>query len=167
IPEPQHLAVAAGRAGIYVATGVVAGGAGRGQGGGVLSAVVFFALGQGLVFALAHLYDAITPFDLEAEIQRGNTAAGVAFSGTLMAMGLIMMDAVSGDFIGWSDSLWGFGREAVTGLVLLVVVRQLVDRALVPGDDLNREIAEDGNLAAGFAEAAVALAFAGVLVALL
>ncbi len=167
IVENRNCGVGAVRAGVYVATGLVAAAAVSGQGGGVLSSVVFFVLGQAALFAFAWVYDRVTPYDLQEEIRKGNVAAGIGFGGTLIAVGVIMADAVGGNFVGWSEGLLWFVQVAVLGTAVLLVLRYLMDRLIIIGDDLNREIVEDRNLAAGFVEMAVAIAFAIVIAALI
>ena len=167
IIERHNCGVGAVRAGIYIATGLVAAASVVGQGGGVLTSVVFFVLGQLCLIVFARMYDWLTPFDLQAELTGGNVAAGIAFGGTLVAIAIIVAEAVAGDFLGWSESLIAFAAAAVIGMVLLPIVRFLMDKVIIAGHDLNREIAEDRNLAAGFVEMAVAVSFAAVIAALI
>ena len=133
----------------------------------MITSIVFFVLGQFCLIAFARIYDWLTPFDLHTELTAGNVAAGVAFGGTLVAIAIIVADAVAGDFVGWSEGLTAFATGAVIGMVLLPVVRLLMDKVIIAGHDLNREIAEDKNLAAGLVEMAVALSFAAVIAALI
>ncbi len=167
IVEQKNCGVGSVRCGMFIATGLVAGGSVSGVGGGVLSSVIFFVLGQAALFVFAWIYDRVTPYNLQEEIKGNNVSAGVGFGGTLIAVGIIMADAVGGDFFGWGESLLWFAEVAVLGIVVLIVVRYLMDKLVISGDDLNREIVEDRNLAAGLLEAAVAIAFAFVIAALI
>lgn len=167
IIERGNCGVGAVRAGAYIATGLIAAASVAGQGGGVITSIVFFVLGQFCLIAFARIYDWLTPFDLHAELTAGNTAAGVAFGGTLVAIAIIVADAVAGDFVGWREGLAAFATGAAIGMVLLPVVRLLMDKVIIAGHDLNREIAEDKNLAAGLVEMAVAVSFAAVIAALI
>jgi uncharacterized membrane protein YjfL (UPF0719 family) len=167
ILEQHNTGMAAVRFGFYVATGLIAAGSIFGQGGGPLTMVAFFALGQVVLFVFAKVYDWTTPFDLEQEIAGGNVAAGVSFGGSVIALGIIVARAVSGDFVAWGPSLAYFAVMTAVGVVLLQILRVVMDKVLLAGHDLNREIAEDRNLAAGFVEMAVAIAFALVLAALM
>ncbi len=74
---------------------------------------------------------------------------------------------MKGAFISWSANLTLFAEMAIIGMVILQAVRVLMDKLILTGHDLNREIAEDRNLAAGFVEMAVAVSFAVALAALL
>ena len=71
------------------------------------------------------------------------------------------------DFVSWTSNLLWFAEVAVSGIILLMIVRFFMDKLILVGDDLNREISEDRNLAAGFLEATVAVGFAAVLAVLL
>ncbi|MBF0623532.1 MAG: DUF350 domain-containing protein [Magnetococcales bacterium] len=167
IVEQRSMGMAMVRFGVYVATGLVAAASLAGSGGGVLSAVVFFLLGQGVLILFTRLYDLATPYDLQQEVSAGNTAAGIAFGGSIMALGLIIAKGIFGDFVSWSRSLLEFAEVVILGIVLLLLVRQIIDFLLMPGHDLDKEIVEDRNVAAGLLELGGSLCFALVLAALL
>ncbi len=167
VAQDGNVAVAAVSFGAYVATGLIAGAAVSGQGGGWISSIVFFVLGQAALLVMARVYEKMTPYSVEAEVANGNVAAGVAFAGTLVAVGLILMRAASGDFIGWERSLTLFFIDAVAAVVLLTLLRFVVDRVLIRGAKLDDEIAKDRNLAAGFVEAAALVSFAGAMAAVI
>lgn len=167
IVEDRNVAAGTVRASFYVATGFVTAGSLTGEESGMLISLVFFLLGQAALFAFAKLYDITTPFAIREEIENGNLAAGVAFGGSVVALGLILGRAVSGDFLGWAESLGYFALQAVIGIALLQVVRVLMDKVLLPGHRLNKEISEDRNVSVGLIEAGNAVAFAFVLTALI
>ncbi len=167
IIEDRNCGVGAVRAGAYIATGLIAAGSISGQGGGVLTAIVFFVLGQLCLLAFARLYDVITPYDLHQELESGNVAAGVAFGGTLVAIGIITANAVAGDFVAWGPSLLWFAEVVVIGMIVLPIVRFFMDKLIITGEDLNQEIARDRNIAAGLLEMTVAISFATVIAVLI
>jgi len=167
ILEKHNAGMAAVRFGFYVATGLVAAGSVFGQGGGPETMIAFFALGQAVLFLFAKIYDLTTPFDLQQEIGAGNVAAGVSFGGSVIALGIIIARAIAGDFVAWGPSLIFFGVMTVAGVVMLQILRVVMDKVLLAGHNLNREIAEDRNVAAGFVEMSIAIAFALVLAALM
>ncbi len=167
IVEDRNCGMAAVRFGVYIATGLIAAGSLHGEGGGVLTAIVFFVLGQVILILFAKLYDLTTPYKLQDEVEKGNVAAGVAFGGTIAALGLIIGKGVAGDFLGWTENLILLAEVAVFGAVVLQIVRMVMDKLVLTGHDLNEEISRDRNLAAGFVEMSVAVSFALVLVALI
>ncbi len=146
IIEDRNCGVGAVRAGAYIATGLIAAGSVSGQGGGVLTAIVFFVLGQLCLLAFARLYDVITPYDLHQELESGNVAAGVAFGGTLVAIGIITANAVAGDFVAWGSSLLWFVEVVVIGMIVLPIVRFFMDKLIIPGDFLVEVLARDDQL---------------------
>ena len=139
----------------YVATGLVIFGAVSGEIGGVVTTVVFWALGQIALVLAGLMYEWITPYSIHDEIEKDNVAAGVAFAGALVGIGVIVFHASAGSFISWAINLQDFAFEVVLGLILLPIARTIADLILLPGQKLTDEIAnqEHPNLAAGFIEA--------------
>ena len=72
IVEAQNCGMAAVRFGVYLATGMIAGASLHGQGGGLHTAIAFFVLGQLALLVFARIYDWLTPYDLQAEVEAGN-----------------------------------------------------------------------------------------------
>ena len=139
----------------YVATGLVIHGAVSGELGSVVTAIAFWALGQAALVLGGVVYNWITPYDVRAEIERDNVAAGVGFAGALLGIGIVVRHAVEGDFISWAVDLQGFAAYVAIGLLLLPIVRIATDKILLPGRRLSDEIAkqEKPNVGAGFIEA--------------
>lgn len=148
---------------MYVATGIIAAGSLTGQGGGILTAIVFFLLGQMLLLLFSFLYNLILPYHIVDELEKKNTAAAIAFGGNLIALSIIVFNATSGNFIGWAESLIYFFVVSLIAVIFLPLIRLLMDRLVVPGDKLSQEIIEDKNIGAGLLEATVAISFALVL----
>lgn len=149
--------------GSYIATALTIAAAINGQGGGPLTALVFFALGQVALVVFSKVYQWITPFDLHAEIERDNVAAGIAFGGTMIAVGLLVSNAVKGDFVDWGENLLNYAIVLGVGLPLLVVIRFVTDKLILPKSALSKEIAVDQNKAAAFIEASIAVGVAATI----
>lgn len=126
--------------GTSMASGFVIYGAVSGVGGGMDTAVAFWALGQLLLLVASKVYNFILPFNLHDEIEKDNVAAGVAFSGTLIAMGVVVGLAAEGDFISWTDNIGTFAAYSLVGLISLPFIRLLTDTLLLPGVKLSDEI---------------------------
>ena len=139
----------------YIATGLVIFGAVSGEIGGIVTTVAFWALGQAALVLAGLVYEWITPYSIHDEIEKDNVAAGVAFAGALVGIGVIVFHASAGNFISWTVNLQDFAIEVVAGLILLPIVRFISDVILLPGQKLTDEIAnqEHPNLGAGFIEA--------------
>lgn len=159
----QNVGTGAVQFGSYVASGLIVAGAINGEGGGIVTAVAFFLLGQLALVLFTRFYNVITPFDIHEEIEKDNVAAGVAFGGALIALGVILMKGASGDFISWQHNLKTFGLDALLIFILLPIVRIFFDKIIIPKSDLNHEIKNDKNLGAGILEALVMISFAVIL----
>lgn len=167
LTQEHNTAVGAVQFGTYLATGLIAAGAVMGAGGGIDTAIVFFILGQLSLLAFSLIYDLFVPYSIHEELGKKNVAAGAALGGTLVALGIIVLNGVSGDFISWQDNLTHLAVVNVMAFVFLPIVRVAMNKLVVPGDDLTREIVEDKNLGAGLLEATTAISFAIVLKVLL
>lgn len=163
----RNLGVAYVLAGYLIASGLMIHGLLAGQRGGWVALLVFFGLSQLLLLAVGPIYGKIVGYNLRAQLENENAAAGLAFGGCLLGMGAILGQWLSGDFVSWSDSFVGFAVYGVGALVGLPLVRWLGDLVLAPGVRLSQEIAsadQSPNLAAGLIEA-VSYVAAGMLVA--
>ncbi len=149
--------------GFYIASGLVIGGAVQGEGGGPALALVFFAIGQIVMVAFSLLYVKLVSYSVQKEIEENNLAAAFGFAGGLIAIGIIVMKAVSGTFIGWTDSLILLAFDASLIFILLIVVRFFFDKLIIPQSDLNHEIAKDKNIGAGLLEMFAFIGFSLVL----
>lgn len=163
IIEDKNAGTGAVQFGSYVASGLIVAGAIHGQGGGILSALAFYALGQATLILFAWVYNAVTPFDIHQEIEEDNVAAGVAFGGALIALGIILMKGTSGSFVSWSYNLKIFGMDALLIFILLPIVRLFFDKIIIPKSDLNHEIKNDKNIGAALLESIVMVSFSTVL----
>jgi uncharacterized membrane protein YjfL (UPF0719 family) len=149
--------------GSYITSALIIAGAIHGQGGGIHTALAFYGLGQIALIAFAWLYNLITPFDIHEEIEKDNVAAGVAFGGSMIAVGVILMKGTSGDFISWPHNLGIFAIDVLLVFILIPVVRLFFDKVIIPKAHLNQEIQKDKNLGAGFLEMTIAISFATIL----
>ncbi len=163
IIEDRNVGTGAVLFGSYIASGLIVAGAIHGEGGGLLSLVVFFLLGQLALILFSKLYNWITPFDIHDEIERDNVAAGVAFGGTLIAVGIILMKGASGNFVSWTHNLSIFGMDLLLVFILLPLVRFFFDKVIMPKTSLDHEIQYDRNLGAGLLEMIGAISFSIVL----
>ncbi len=163
----RNVGVGAVQFGVYVATGLIAAGAVSGQGGGVISSLVFFVLGQISLFIFTLIYEKFSPYDIHEELEKKNIACGVAFGGHLIALSIVVMNATSGDFQDWKTDLTMFGAANIIAFIFLPFIRVVMDRLVVRGSSLGREIKEDRNIGAGFLEATIAISFAIILTRLI
>jgi len=151
----QNVGTGAVEGASYLASGLVVFGAISGEGGDLVTAAVFWILGQVVLIVGGLVYQWITPFDLHDEIERDNVAVGVAFAGVLIALGNLVRIGIEGDFVDWRTNLIEFAGVVVFGLVLLPLLRFATDKVLLPGHKLTDELVNQDkpNVGAGLVEA--------------
>jgi len=121
-------------------------------------ALIFFVLGQLGFFVYTKFYQFVTSYDIHEEIEKDNVASGVAFGMSLIAVGVL----ISGYMVK-HDSILGLGIWFIIGTFLLLIVRLLVDKIILPGRLLDNEIKQDQNWGAAIIEGSAAIIFAFVL----
>ncbi|MCD6506356.1 DUF350 domain-containing protein, partial [Candidatus Poribacteria bacterium] len=151
IISDQNAGTGAVVAGGYIATGLIVRASIAGEGGGWLSVLIFFLLGQAMLVLAGLWYQLITPYDVHEVIgERNNTAAGVAFGGFLFAVGYLVHQGMLGDFTGWSSDLAIFLLYVVCSFILLWIIRLITDLVFLPRARMSEEIADKANVAASF-----------------
>ena len=168
VVEDRNIGAGAAEFGMYVATGLliagaVAGETYRSEGEAALIALAFFGMGLALLVVFALFYEFTTPFNIHDEIERDNPAVGVAFGGNLIAIGLVGLKAIFGDFAGWGESIAAFLVFGVLGFALLYVMRLLIDLVLLPTVKVSRAVAEGHNVGVALVEGSVVISAAMIL----
>ena len=144
----------------YVASGLVAA---RAVGGRELRylgvSVAFFLLAQLTVYLFSSLFRALTTYDDADQIAGENLAAGFSYAGVVVAVAIVVSDAVGGEFTGWASSISGYAR-ALVALVALYPVRQIFVQGVLlraplrfRGGLLDREIGTERNVGLSVLEA--------------
>ena len=147
----------------YVASGLIIAGAIHGEGGNPLISLAFYGIGQFILVIFGLMYEKITPYSVHKELESNNLAAGLGFAGGLIAIGIILMKAISGVFVSWGESLEIVAAESALVLFYLFFVRLFFDKLIIPKSDLNKEIWTDRNVGAGLLEFTASICFAIVL----
>lgn len=157
--EENNLAVGLVQLGQYIATGLLVSGAFGGE-GTVLSGVVFVAIGQIALMLTFSLFGQFARWDALGEIRNGNVAAGIAVGARLLAIGLLLKAAISGEASRFATDIALFAIWYVFGLLLLAVVSWLADLLFLPGIRVRDAIVDQRNAAASAKIAGVTLATA-------
>ena len=168
VVEDRNAGAGAAELGMYVATGLLIAGAVAGETGGsegeaALVALAFFGMGLALLVAFALFYEFTTSFNIHDEIERDNVAVGVALGGNLIAIGLVTLKAVFGNFTGWGESIAAFLVFGVLGFALLYVMRLLFDLVLLPTVKVSQALSTGRNVGVALVESAVVISAALVL----
>ena len=139
----------------------------------LLVAITLFVICQVMLAIYGLIYQKLQRYDLHDAIERdyvedgithgGNAAAGIAFGGNLVALGLVLWGGAHYDFEGWSSHLKLLAISGGTGLVLLPLWRVFVDHVMLAKADLAKEIYEDRNVNAALLETAAVVGLATVL----
>lgn len=129
---------------VGISTGLIILGAivgeGSGVGGPVVTALLYWVLGQIILLITAKVYNIITPYDIHEHIKNGNIAVGIGFAGALIAIANLIRFALMHDFESWSVTLQEVAVNVGIGLLFLPLVRFLTDKILLPGQNLTDEI---------------------------
>jgi uncharacterized membrane protein YjfL (UPF0719 family) len=144
-------------------------GALTGDGGALLPTVVFWSAGVVALIAFTHIFRQLTAYHDAEMIREGNVAASLGYAGLIIAVGMMVGYAVSGNFTGYGASFRSFGVMLLI-IFVLYPVRQIIVQMLLLGGGfsfrngrLDHEIAQDRNVGAGLLEAVGYLATALVV----
>ncbi len=144
IIEDQNEGTGVVEAAVAISSGLIIFGAVSGESGsighGILTAVIFWAVGQVALILTSIIYNLTLSYNVFDEIEKDNVAVGVSFAGILIAIANLIRFAVSGDFHSWTESFSNIGIDLIIGLLLLPVVRFLTDRVLLPGRKITDEL---------------------------
>ena len=160
--EDRNVGTGVVEAGGYIGSGLIIHAALSGSNSSIwaelVSTVLYFLAGQGAFVLFGLLYQKIVRFDLQAQLERDNAAAGVSFGFNLVAIAVLISA-----FVQQSDSLVGLFLWFVLGVFLLLTSRYVVDKIMLPGDLLDDEIQNDQNWGAALVEGMVAVALAFIV----
>ena len=168
IIEDQNVGTGAAEFGMYVAVGLLVAGSVAGESAAdeltaALIALAFFGMGLVLLIVFALFYEWTTSFDIHSEIEGDNVAVGVALGGNLIAIGLVTLKAVFGEFVGWGESIAAFLVFGVLGFILLYIMRLLIDLVILPTIKVGDALSSGRNVGVAFVESAVVISAAMVL----
>lgn len=122
---------------------------------GVLTSLVFWALGLVIMVITAFVYNLITDYDVHEHIEKDNVAVGLGFAGAIVAISNLIRFGLMGDFVDWTTSFTKIGIYVALGFVFLFITRFVADKVLLPGQNLKDELVnqEKPNIGAGLIEA--------------
>jgi uncharacterized membrane protein YjfL (UPF0719 family) len=154
-------------AGSYIGTAAVISGSFAGEGtGNIVSAIIFYAVGQISFLVITFIFRLLTAYDDSKEVMNGNVPAALSYAGNMISVGLIVGNAVLGNFLDYQTSLISFGK-ALLVVLALYPIRQWVVQGIflgggfkIYGGRLDMEISKDRNLNAGLLEATTYIATA-------
>lgn len=149
---------------IYIVNGLILYGALIGESAslleGITTLVVYWFIGNIMLVIASKIYTTWLNYNIHNEIEKDNVAAGIAFAGALLAVGIIIMNSLIDPFQDWTTTIINVSVQMVIASLLLPVMRFFADKILLPGQKLTDEIVhqEKPNMGAGLVEA---FAYAG------
>ena len=155
ILEDQNCGTGVVEFAVFIASGLNIFGAVYGHGGSILTAGVFWAVGQLVLVAAGKYYNFIVQYDMHEHIEKNNIAVGVGFAGAILAVGNLLRVASANDFVSWEINLGEFAGFLLVGIIILPVARAVTDKVLLPGRSLASELVdqEKPNIGAAYLEA--------------
>eukprot|EP00937_MAST-01D_sp_MAST-1D-sp2_P004595 g4595.t1 len=111
-----------------------------GWGEGAASIVILWALSQALFFAVAELFQKLTPFDMWQLVQEGNVAVAIAYAGQLVSISNLVQGVTSVTY-----ELPTLCAVVGMGAAILLLTRMAMDMFVFPGERFNKEISVDRN----------------------
>lgn len=168
IIEDRNSGTGAVEFGSYIASGLIIAGAVNGETGsnwyfGIVTTLVFFTLGQLILIIFARFYQVITGYDIHDEIEKDNVSAGIALGGNLIAMGIIILNSVAGDFLSWQKSMVDLFTWSIIGFIVIMIFRFLIDMFFIPDSTITEEIKRDKNVNAAFIESAILIGISSII----
>lgn len=149
---------------IYIVNGLILYGALIGESNslleGITTFVIYWAIGNVMLIITSKIYTRWLNYNIHSEIEKDNVAAGIAFAGALLAVGIIIMNALIDPFTDWTTTLINVSVQMIVASLLLPMMRFFADTILLPGQKLTDEIVNQTkpNMGAGLVEA---FAYAG------
>ncbi|MBO0591237.1 DUF350 domain-containing protein [Cellulophaga sp. E16_2] len=146
-------------AAIYIANGLILYGALVGESEtlikGLSTFFIYWVIGNVVLIIASKIFIAWMGYSIHDEVEKDNVAAGISFSGAILAIGIITMNAILDPFVDWTTTLIDITLQTVIGCILLPIMRIFTDKVLLPGRKLTDEIInqEKPNVGAGLIEA--------------
>lgn len=152
----------------YVATGLIVAGALNGDSGGawwfgVVTGTAFFVMAQIVLALFGIFYQLVTSYDIHAVIEQDNVPAGVALGGNMIAIAIIILKTISGDFTTWEGMILDLVIWSIAGFILLLALRWLIDLFFVPNATITEEIVNDRNINAAYMEGGLVIAMSMII----
>lgn len=144
---------------IYIANALILHGALIGESDsfleGILTFISYWFIGNIMLIIAAKIFTLWIRFDVHDYIEKDNVAVGISFGGAILAIGIVIMNALMDPFIDWTTTLIDVSLQTILGIILLPIMRFLTDKVLLPGRKLTDEIInqEKPNIGAGLLEA--------------
>lgn len=155
IIEDQNAGTGAIECASFIATGFILYGSLQLEADYPLAALGYWAIAEVALLISAHFYTWMVPFNVHEEIEKDNVAAGIAFGGMIIGLGILIEHGIAIEHSTWLEGLVFLGINVIAGIVLLPILRLITDKILLPKRKLVDEIVnqEVPNIGAAMIEA--------------
>ena len=128
----DNMGISLDKAAAYVAAGLVLNGSLSGAAPNTATAIsatlVFTVLGLVALRVGVYVHNRGLKYDLVAEAREGKMPAAFELAGVLVALGILLRNAIAGDFVGWVPGLIAFEVTLGISLALLYIYRVVADK---------------------------------------
>jgi uncharacterized membrane protein YjfL (UPF0719 family) len=138
----------------YLGTAFIISGAFSNVDAGIGAALIWFVVGQCVLVVLDNIYSIAAPGIVDA-LGAQNLAAALSLGGFLVAGGMALGAAISGESYGWVQDSIDVGYFLAIWFLVITVVQFLLNKIFLPGTSVRKELMTDRNVAAGIIEAAL------------
>jgi uncharacterized membrane protein YjfL (UPF0719 family) len=138
----------------YLGTAFITSGAFSNVDAGIGAALIWFVVGQCILVVLDNIYSIAAP-GIQDALASQNLAVAFSLGGFLVAGGLALGAAISGESYGWVQDSIDVGYFLAIWLLVITVIQFLLNKIFLPGTSLRKELLTDRNVAAGIIEAAL------------
>jgi len=154
ILEDQNAGTGIIEAANYISTGLIILGASKGADSNLMI-LAYWGIAQVALILSSILYNIITPYDIHTEIEKDNVAVGVGYSGSIIAISIIVSNAVSIHFELFSEAITSIISLIVIGFILIPIARLITGKFILSGYSLKDELVGQvkPNIGAGLIEA--------------
>lgn len=133
----QNISVGVIEFGLMVSTGLIALGSFKGE-GIWYSSIIYFTLGQIILLLLIKGY---SKYIIKVDSLSNNIAIATLVSSVMIALSLILMASIMGDFTNWTDDLISFAKWTLIGIVTLIFFsNKVIDKMFLPTSSIEQEI---------------------------
>jgi len=135
----------------YLGTAFIISGAFSNVDSGIGPALIWFVIGQGILVLLDNIYSLGAP-GIQDALAAQNIACAFSLGGFLLAGGLALGSAISGESYGWAQDGIDVAYFLAVWLLVMTVVHLTMNRLFLPGTSLRKELFVERNVAAGLIE---------------
>ena len=138
----------------YLGTAFIVSGAFANVDAGIGASLIWFVVGQCVLVVLDNIYGLVAP-GLQDALAAQNLACAFSLGGFLVSGGIALGSAISGESYGWAQDSIDVGYFLAIWFAVMAVIHFTMNRLLLPGTTVRKELFVDRNIAAGIIEAVV------------